>query len=201
MKRTVYGALLALAVLLCAGTVVAQQTSAPVVFTITAPVAVPTITVTAPKAISAGSPQFTITVTGTNFQPTSVVQWTPSATGSPTTALVTTFVSATQLTAVVPASLVSAQGTVNITVLNPIVVSQHNVGLSWVASGTTGATYTVKRGTASGGPYTVLASGIAGTQATDSTVANGQKYYYVVTAVANGAESVNSNEAVAAIPA
>ena len=67
------------------------------------------------------------------------------------------------------------------------------VSLTWSVS--TGATsYNVKRGTASGGPYTQL--GTANTPGyLDSTVTGGTKYYYVVTAVNAGGESGNSNEA------
>nr|WP_245583635.1 hypothetical protein [Paenibacillus assamensis] len=44
------------------------------------------------------------------------------------------------------------------------------------------AHYTVKRATSSGGPYSILASNIAGTTYTDRSVTNGVTYYYVVAA-------------------
>jgi fibronectin type 3 domain-containing protein len=67
------------------------------------------------------------------------------------------------------------------------------VSLTWTAS--TGATsYNVKRAATNGGPYTTVASP-AGTSFTDTTVANGTTYYYVVTAVSAGGESANSNQA------
>ncbi len=67
------------------------------------------------------------------------------------------------------------------------------VALQWTAS--SGATsYNVKRGTASGGPYTTVASP-TGTSYTDSSVTNGTTYYYVVTAVNTSGESGNSNQA------
>ncbi len=70
--------------------------------------------------------------------------------------------------------------------------------LSWTASG--GATsYKVKRGTASGGPYTTVGSP-AGTTYADTSLTNGTAYYYVVTAVNATGESGNSNQA-AATPA
>jgi cellulose 1,4-beta-cellobiosidase len=70
------------------------------------------------------------------------------------------------------------------------------VALGWSAS--SGATsYRVKRGTASGGPYTTIASPTA-TSHTDTGVTNGITYYYVVTAVNTGGESGNSNQATAA---
>lgn len=68
------------------------------------------------------------------------------------------------------------------------------VALSWSAS--SGATsYTVKRSTVNGGPYTVLASGIAGTGYNDGSVSNGTTYYYVVSASNAGGEGANSSQA------
>ncbi len=63
--------------------------------------------------------------------------------------------------------------------------------------------YRVKRGTASGGPYTTVAtiSVPAGetlpTTYVDAGLTDGTAYYWVVTAVANGAESAASNQATA----
>ncbi|HTS12715.1 MAG TPA: glycoside hydrolase family 44 protein [Candidatus Limnocylindrales bacterium] len=67
------------------------------------------------------------------------------------------------------------------------------VSLSWSASsGATG--YYVKRGTASGGPYTQVAA-TGNTSATDTGLTNGTTYYYVVTAYNGAGESGNSNQA------
>jgi hypothetical protein len=66
------------------------------------------------------------------------------------------------------------------------------VDLTWTAS--SGATsYNVKRGTASGGPYTTISSP-GTTSYTDSSVTNGTTYYYVVSAVNSGGESANSGQ-------
>jgi hypothetical protein len=66
------------------------------------------------------------------------------------------------------------------------------VSLSWIAS--TGATsYNVKRGTASGGPYTTVSSPTT-TSYTDTGLTNGTTYYYVVSAVNSYGESANSSE-------
>lgn len=73
---------------------------------------VPTLTSISPSAAVAGSAAFTLTVTGTNFVNGSVVRWG----GSDRT---TTFVSATQLTAAIPATDIALAGTPNVTVFNP----------------------------------------------------------------------------------
>ena len=66
------------------------------------------------------------------------------------------------------------------------------VSLTWNAS--TGATsYTVARGTVSGGPYSTTFSSST-TSYTDTTAANGTKYYYVVAAVNSAGASANSSE-------
>jgi len=78
----------------------------------------------------------------------------------------------------------------------------HFVSLSWTASTSLDiAGYNVYRGSASGGPYTLLNSSLVlGTAFTDSTVAAGQAYYYVCTAVdTNNNESVYSNTAAATV--
>ena len=61
--------------------------------------------------------------------------------------------------------------------------------------------YNLYRGTVSGGPYAQVASRTAGSAYTDSTVAAGQTYFYVVTSVdGSGTESVYSNQAQAVVP-
>jgi len=69
--------------------------------------------------------------------------------------------------------------------------SDKQVSLTWTAS--TGATsYNVKRSTTSGSEVTI--SSPTSASYTDSTVSNGTKYYYVVTAVNPAGESGNSSE-------
>ena len=65
------------------------------------------------------------------------------------------------------------------------------VTLTWNPSATA-LGYNVWRGTTNGGPYTLVASNVAGTMLNDSTVANGTTYYYVVTAWNLTGESANS---------
>jgi len=62
-----------------------------------------------PTVAEAGSSDTTITATGAEFSPTAVVEFN----GTP---LVTTFVSATQLTAVIPAAQLATAGSINVTV-------------------------------------------------------------------------------------
>jgi fibronectin type 3 domain-containing protein len=66
------------------------------------------------------------------------------------------------------------------------------VGLAWTASANA-TSYNVKRGTTSGGPYTTISSPTAASF-TDSSLANGTPYFYVVSAVNAAGQSVNSSE-------
>ncbi|WP_448700581.1 LamG-like jellyroll fold domain-containing protein [Mucilaginibacter sp. AW1-3] len=76
----------------------------------------------------------------------------------------------------------------------PVVVNKNKeIDLSWnSASGA--ATYNVKRGTLSGGPYTTVAN-VSTTSYVDLNVTNGSPYYYVVSSVGQTKESANSVEA------
>ena len=75
----------------------------------------------------------------------------------------------------------------------------HSVTLTWIAA-QNATTYNIYRGTASGGPYAQVASGIAVTSYVDTQVGQSQTLYYVATAVRGGNESKYSNEAAAVIP-
>jgi hypothetical protein len=72
---------------------------------------VPSLSSISPTSVTAGSAGFTLTLNGGNFVPTSVVQVNGSSRS-------TTFVSGTQLTAVIPAGDVASAGTLSITVVN-----------------------------------------------------------------------------------
>jgi len=71
-----------------------------------------TITSLSPSAATAGGVAFTLTVNGTNFVNGSVVRWN----GTDRT---TTYVSATQLTAAIPATDIATAGTAQVTVFSP----------------------------------------------------------------------------------
>src|SRR6202044_3903447 len=81
-------------------------------FTISPANPIPTLTSLSPTSVSANSGAFTLTVNGAGFVNGSVVNWG----GSPR---VTTFVSATQLTAAILASDIPVSTFVGITVFNP----------------------------------------------------------------------------------
>ena len=72
----------------------------------------PTISTISPNSTVAGGAAFTLTINGTNFVAGSMVNFGGSA-------LATTFVNSTQLTAAIPASSIASTGTVAVTVTNP----------------------------------------------------------------------------------
>lgn len=177
----------------------------------------PTITTLSPNTTAAGSAQFTMTITGTNFASNATVGWTSTAVGSTMQQLATTFVSATQVTAVVPASLVTAADTINVTVTNPAStsVTGHAVILNWKPGTTCGqppcdivTSYQVFKSSTPGGPYDIcaLTPDAATLTATDNWVWAGSTYYYVVAAIGSPDSnppyrmSTYSNEAKAVIP-
>jgi hypothetical protein len=84
-----------------------------------------------------------------------------------------------------------------------VAATPHTVALSWTASTSTVSGYNVYRGTTSNGPYSTKlnSSLVTSVGYSDSTVADGTTYYYVVTAVdSSNVESVDSNQATAIIP-
>lgn len=85
----------------------------------------PTITTISPAEIAAGTNGFTLTVNGTNFDPYTVVL-------ANDTTLTTTYVSPTQLTAVVPAALLATPTTISLDVINSDDLASNTVSLSVV---------------------------------------------------------------------
>ena len=80
------------------------------------------------------------------------------------------------------------------------VAAPHTVALTWTPSASSGVTYSVYRGTVTGGPYILLVSGMTGNSYTDKNVQSGSTYYYVTTAASSGGQSSYSNEVQAVIP-
>ena len=110
---------------------------------------VPTVSSLSPTSAPADGAAFTLTVNGTNFDSGSIVKW-----GS--TALATTYGSATKLTAAVPANLIATAGSVVITVttsagssayaaftVNPALPAITSLSPSSAAAGGAGFTLTV----------------------------------------------------------
>ncbi len=90
------------------------QANVDVTLIVPAPVAV--ITSLNPNSANAGGAGFTLTVTGSGFlNGNSTIEWSSGAFSS---ALATTYVSATQLTAPISASLIASAGTASVTVVN-----------------------------------------------------------------------------------
>jgi fibronectin type III domain protein len=67
------------------------------------------------------------------------------------------------------------------------------VALAWNAS-SGASTYSVKRATTSGGPYTIMAANLTNRTYTDTGLTNGTPYYYVVSASNTCGESANSSQ-------
>ncbi|HEY0701872.1 MAG TPA: choice-of-anchor D domain-containing protein [Candidatus Acidoferrales bacterium] len=80
--------------------------------------------------------------------------------------------------------------------------SQHSVALAWDESSSAVVGYYIYRSSKPSGPYArVNSSSTPNTSYSDTTVADGQTYYYVVTAVnSSNIESTDSNVASATIP-
>lgn len=72
----------------------------------------PKLTSISPPSAEHGGPEFTLTVSGSNFLPTTVVNWNGSARA-------TTYVSATKLTAQITAQDIANKGKAKITATNP----------------------------------------------------------------------------------
>ncbi len=90
-----------------AGNVEAAHTA-----TVNVPEPVPSLTSLSPSSKPAGGSTFTVTVNGMNFTRYTVIKWNGSA-------LTTTFVSASQVTASVPASYIANAGTATVNAVNP----------------------------------------------------------------------------------
>jgi hypothetical protein len=139
----------------------AAGTSAPATFTINA--ALPAISGLTPGVATAGSAGFTLTINGAYFTSPTTSKW-----GS--TNLTTAYVSSTQLTAVVPASLVASAGTASVTVTTAVGTSPPaafaiyptpRITTTTLPSGTAGNAYSGPINVTGGAPgYTWTVTGL-----------------------------------------
>jgi uncharacterized protein (TIGR03437 family) len=124
--------------------------SAATTFTISP--AAPVITSLSPTSATAGGPAFTLTVNGTGFLSGATVDWNG-------TALPTTLVSATQLTATVTASLIAVPASINITVVNPGGTPSSASAFPITAAGPVITSLTPTSAVATGPAFTLCANG------------------------------------------
>jgi hypothetical protein len=120
---------------------------------------------TSPSSMPAGSAAFQLTVNGSNFAapitglssdlPGSAVKWTV---GSNSTQLATTYVSPTQVTAVVPNMLLGAPGTATITVVEPGTTAESNAA-TFVITGPGISSINPTSHTAGAAPFTLTVNG------------------------------------------
>jgi hypothetical protein len=96
----------------------------------------PTLSTLTPNSATAGDPAFTLTADGSNFVSGATVLWNGAA-------RTTTFVSATRLTASIPASDIAAAGSVPVTVRNPDGQTSGAQTFTINPAGCTGCTFTV----------------------------------------------------------
>ncbi|MGA2930260.1 MAG: hypothetical protein ABSG43_30580, partial [Solirubrobacteraceae bacterium] len=128
----------------------------------------PNISGLLPPLAIAGGPPFTLAVNGSGFLSSAVVEWN----GAP---LSTTYVSSSQLTAAVPASLIPAAGIANVTVANPGGVTSNT------APFTIAAIYASPQALS----FTYQQGGTLPSAQTVSVFSNGAPLKYSVTASAN----------------
>jgi hypothetical protein len=81
----------------------------------------PVIAELAPASVNSGQPDFLLAVNGSDFAAKAAINWNAAA-------LPTTYVNATQLTAIVPASSIATSATVMITVTNPAIAGSGAYG-------------------------------------------------------------------------
>jgi hypothetical protein len=114
----------------------------------------PSLASISPTSATAGSPGFTLTVTGSNFVSASVVR----VNGASRT---TTFVSATQLTAAIPASDIASAGTLSVTVFTPTPGGGTSTALAFTVTSPPPSLTSISPSTAiAGGPaFTLTATG------------------------------------------
>jgi photosystem II stability/assembly factor-like uncharacterized protein len=159
-------------------------TSGNVIFTINNPV--PTITSLSPTSVIASSGAFTLTVTGTNFVTSSIVQWAGSNRA-------TTYVSPTQVTASILAGDIATAGRVAVTVFNPAPGGGTSRRMNFIVNNPVPVAVALSPSSAIlGGPTFTLT-------VTGQSFASGAKVYWRGTALTT--TFVNSGKVTASVPA
>ena len=170
--------------------------SASATVTVSAPVVAVSLSPGSASLSTNATQQFTATVTGSS---NTAVTWSASGGTISTGGLYTAPSGAGTFTVTATSaadSTKSASATVTVSI--PV---QHSATLAWSpAAAVVG--YNVYRGSASGGPYTMINTSLnAPANYADFNVQAGQTYFYVVTSVdSSGAESLFSSQVQAAIP-
>jgi Legume lectin domain/Abnormal spindle-like microcephaly-assoc'd, ASPM-SPD-2-Hydin len=146
----------------------------------------------------------TAPLAGSSVNPAPQVS-TPLSTRSPATVMTAASSTASSIhssTATTSRASYVSIGTTSTSNISTATTSPPQVLLSWDASSSPVVGYRVYRGTVSGGLYAVqTASAIAALDFTDTSVAAGTTYYYVVSSIdASGVESAYSNQAIATVP-
>ncbi len=88
----------------------------------------------------------------------------------------------------VEAAIASIPGPGGLTVTPGFTVN----ALAWTAAPGVG-TYTIRRATSAGGPFTVIATNVAATNYVDSGLVTGTNYFYSVSSLAEGSESTTAS--------
>ncbi|HYL37967.1 MAG TPA: IPT/TIG domain-containing protein [Bryobacteraceae bacterium] len=180
-------------------------------FAISAQTPGPSLASLSPSSTAAGGPAFTLTVNGSGFLNGAVVQWNSSS-------LATTFVSATQVTALVPASLIVSPATVSVTVVNPNLMGSNTLSFTITAlslphfnfgnnfvmsfyvvnSSSQPASFTISFYDDTGKPVAIPFINLSTTSTfSDTIVGNGAKYYEAGTFQA---ASVSGSAVISAAP-
>jgi hypothetical protein len=185
--------------------------SNPALFTVNSANAAPEISSISPQVVVSGSSAFTLTVNGSSFLSSSVVDWNGAA-------LTTTYVSTSQLTASVPANDVASTGTKRITVVNPTPGGGTSNATPLYVAGTSAVTINPQVApltsqqtqqfaatVSGGGSVTWSVDGISGGSSTVGTISSSGLYTpgsamgtHTITATSS-ADSANTGSATAAV--
>lgn len=172
--------------------------SASATVTVTSAAVSVTISPTSASVLTGATQQFTATVTGSS---NASVAWTASAGTISAAGLYTAPATAGTYTVTATSNADTTKSAAAIVTVTSAV--QHSVDLTWVPSAWTNPlTYNVYRGTATGGPYSPVATALMLTSFTDNSVGAGNTYYYVTTEVdtVTTLESSYSAEVTVAVP-